>query len=109
MVADTLLPGSGGVPVRALSLSVRDQGAGIPEPELESIFERFVQSTRSETRAGGTGLGLSTCREIVHLHRGTSQARKRPDGGAEVLLQMPRALTREGAHQHPPPRLEVPQ
>lgn len=50
---------------------VIDQGRGIPEDKLETIFERFQQVDASDTRKhGGTGLGLAICREIVQHHNG---------------------------------------
>lgn len=72
----------------ALCMTVADEGMGIPEGELEQIFDKFVQSSKTRTGAGGTGLGLSICREIVNSHKGRIVARNRPEGGAcfEVLL-----------------------
>ena len=50
---------------------VKDQGRGIPESSLETIFERFKQVDASDSRKrGGTGLGLAICREIVQQHGG---------------------------------------
>ena len=52
-------------------IQVRDQGRGIPEDKLESIFERFHQVDASDSRTmGGTGLGLAICRSIVAQHGG---------------------------------------
>ncbi len=52
-------------------IQVRDQGRGIPEDKLESIFERFHQVDASDSRTmGGTGLGLAICRSIVSQHGG---------------------------------------
>ena len=73
-----------------LSLIVADRGPGIPEDELESIFEKFVQSSKTKTGAGGTGLGLAICREISDLHSGSIKARNRAGGGAEFILLLPR-------------------
>ncbi len=53
-----------------LRLSFRDFGAGIPESELDSVFDEFVQSSTTETGAGGTGLGLAICRKIIARHKG---------------------------------------
>ncbi len=50
-------------------VTVRDHGPGIPVAELETIFDKFVQSSKTKTGAGGTGLGLAICREIVAAHR----------------------------------------
>lgn len=52
------------------AVCVTDQGPGIPEGELDKIFDKFVQSTRTTTGAGGTGLGLAICRQIVAQHGG---------------------------------------
>ncbi|HEX5801681.1 MAG TPA: ATP-binding protein, partial [Azospira sp.] len=76
--------------VAALAIEVRDAGVGIPESELETIFDKFVQSTRTNTGAGGTGLGLSISREIVLAHRGSIRACNNPDGGASFIVVLPR-------------------
>ena len=74
--------------IPALCLSLADEGVGVPEGEMESIFDKFVQSSRTRTGAGGTGLGLAICKEIVEAHRGAIRARSNAAGGAtfEVLL-----------------------
>ena len=51
-------------------LNIVDHGHGIPEDQLESIFDKFVQSDRSDKSNVGTGLGLAICREIIELHHG---------------------------------------
>ncbi len=56
--------------MEALCCSVSDNGTGIPESELEAVFGKFVQSSKTKTGAGGTGLGLAICREIVEAHGG---------------------------------------
>lgn len=68
-------------------IAILDEGVGIPEAELEKIFEKFVQSSRTRTGAGGTGLGLSICKEIVAAHGGHIHARNREDGGAEFIVE----------------------
>jgi signal transduction histidine kinase len=73
-----------------LMLSVADPGPGIPEDELETIFDKFVQSSKTKTGAGGTGLGLAICREIAWLHKGEVFAGNRPQGGAIFTLTLPR-------------------
>jgi signal transduction histidine kinase len=57
-----------------LRLSVIDQGIGIPDNEIESIFEKFTQSSRTKHKGGGTGLGLAICKEIVFAHQGQIRA-----------------------------------
>jgi signal transduction histidine kinase len=57
-------------------VSVRDSGVGIPTDFLPSIFELFTQSARPLARSqGGLGLGLYIVRNLVHLHKGTVEAR----------------------------------
>ncbi len=73
----------------ALVLTLTDAGPGIPEDELESVFDKFVQSSKTRTGAGGTGLGLAICREIVHAHRGTIVATNVPQGGACLTVTLP--------------------
>lgn len=53
-----------------LCASLADQGPGIPDAELEAVFDPFVQSGKARSGMAGTGLGLSICREIIKLHRG---------------------------------------
>ncbi|MCB1874544.1 MAG: PAS domain-containing protein [Chromatiales bacterium] len=74
----------------ALSLQVEDRGPGIPDRELNTIFDKFVQSSATRTGAGGTGLGLAICREIVRGHKGCIEARNRPEGGAIFTVSLPR-------------------
>ena len=53
-----------------LHFTIKDQGVGIPENELETVFDKFIQSSKTSSNAGGTGLGLSICHEIIELHHG---------------------------------------
>lgn len=76
-------------PVAAWRIAVIDEGVGIPEDELETVFDSFVQSSATRTGAGGTGLGLTICREIVAAHRGSIVARNRAEGGAEFEILVP--------------------
>jgi len=72
-----------------LRVSVRDHGPGIPAEELDSIFEAFVQSSRTKDGSGGTGLGLAICRKIMAAHHGSIQAHNHPDGGAVFEIRLP--------------------
>ncbi|WP_078120475.1 ATP-binding protein [Thiosocius teredinicola] len=80
----------------ALRFSIADQGPGIPEDELESVFDKFEQSSKTKTGAGGTGLGLAICREIVTRHKGTIHASNNEEGGATFIVEVPRATSGEG-------------
>ncbi|WP_455376538.1 hybrid sensor histidine kinase/response regulator [Kaarinaea lacus] len=76
--------------VSAVRLTVRDQGIGIPDDELESVFDKFVQSSETNTGAGGTGLGLAICKHIVDFHSGNIFAENNSDKGASFHLVLPR-------------------
>ena len=73
----------------SIQVSVRDGGVGIPDRELEAIFDKFIQSTKTKTGAGGTGLGLSICREIVAAHKGRIWAENNPEGGSTFRFLLP--------------------
>ena len=68
-------------------ISVSDTGRGIPEDQLEKIFERFNQAGRGDS--AGTGIGLFYSRALAELHHGYIQARNRDGGGAEFSLILP--------------------
>lgn len=75
--------------VPAVSVSVIDEGVGIPAGELEAVFDKFVQSSKTKSGAGGTGLGLAICREIVHQHGGRLWAENNPERGARFVMVLP--------------------
>lgn len=72
-------------------LIVEDNGVGIPETELERIFERFYRVDKARSReAGGTGLGLAIVRETAEKYGGSVKATNRPQGGARFTVRFPR-------------------
>lgn len=74
-----------------LVIRIQDQGPGIPEAELERVFEPFYRVEGSRSRdTGGTGLGLSIARSIAQLHGGTLTVRNLGQGGLEAVLTLPR-------------------
>jgi signal transduction histidine kinase len=74
-----------------LVMRIRDHGPGIPEAELERVFEPFYRLEGSRSRdTGGTGLGLSIARKIAQAHGGTLRLRNVKDGGLEAALALPR-------------------
>jgi signal transduction histidine kinase len=75
--------------VPALACTIRDQGVGIPEDELDAVFDKFVQSSKTRTGAGGTGLGLAICKEIIEGHGGSITAQNNAEGGAAFTFILP--------------------
>lgn len=73
-----------------VTLSVTDDGRGIPADKLESIFGRFQQVDTSDSRQkGGTGLGLAICRTIVQQHAGRIWAERNPVRGSTFRVFLP--------------------
>lgn len=70
-------------------LAVRDHGPGIPDDELDTIFDAFVQSSRTRDGSGGAGLGLTLCRQILRAHGGRITAANADGGGAVFSLWLP--------------------
>jgi signal transduction histidine kinase len=79
-----------------ISVTVEDDGPGIPSDVLPDIFEAFVSSRLD---ANGTGLGLTVAEGIVHQHGGTIAASNRAEGGACLEVALPVAEPRRaGSH-----------
>lgn len=102
--ASKFSPSEGQITVRvdvlddAVSISVADQGPGIPEDQFDRIFERFTQVDSSDTRAeGGTGLGLAISKAIVQGHDGRIGVANGADGGAVFTVHLPRVGDAETA------------
>ncbi len=85
--------------IAALTLCVVDEGIGISETELESIFEQFVQGSKTLSRAGGTGLGLSISRKIINDHCGRAWAENNPAGGASFCFSIPKNDLKDNPHE----------
>lgn len=73
-------------------LAITDDGSGIPEEDLERIFDRFHRApgTREES-GGGAGLGLAITKQIVELHNGTIAAENVQPHGARFVVELPLA------------------
>jgi signal transduction histidine kinase len=76
---------------------VEDSGKGIPPGELELVFDRFSQASNNQTGAGGTGLGLPLCREIVQAHGGHIWAENRAPSGTRMIFEVPLAGPKSSA------------
>jgi two-component system sensor histidine kinase CpxA len=63
----------------------------VPEADLQRIFEPFFRVAESRDRGGGgEGIGLAITAQVLAAHGGSAEARNRPGGGLEVVLQLPR-------------------
>jgi signal transduction histidine kinase len=83
---------------RGLVLVVEDSGIGIPEDQLDRIFERFYQVDQSLVRRfGGTGLGLALCKSIVEVHGGSIEVRSAVGEGSTFTARLPRRAPNRAA------------
>jgi signal transduction histidine kinase len=87
-----------------VEVSVRDTGCGMTHETLQRIFEPYytTKAGPDETGRGGTGLGLSMCRDILEAHHGKIRVESAPGAGTAFTLRIPsaRPITQAGA----PPR-----
>ena len=81
----------------AVSLSVQDNGIGIPADKIDTAFEMFRRLNHKK-KYPGTGLGLSICRRVAELHGGSISAISTMDQGSRFTLRLPR---------NPPPKQEL--
>jgi PAS domain S-box-containing protein len=83
-----------------LLVAVKDEGKGIPEDKLETIFEQFEQlHVLDDEHQGGTGLGLAICRSIVEQHGGRIWAESTLNQGSTFFFTLP--LTRDATMPQP--------
>lgn len=79
-----------------LSIRVRDTGIGIPEKDIDRIFERFYRVDKARSRQmGGTGLGLAIAKEIALLHGGTIHAQSKVGEGSVISVRFPLLMSME--------------
>ena len=73
-------------------VTVEDEGPGLPEDELETVFEPFHRAERSRSReTGGAGLGLTVARQAARAHGGDVTLSNRSGGGLQARLDLPLA------------------
>jgi len=71
---------------RRVLFTVEDEGPGIPEDNLETVFERFyTQRPKGASFGSHSGLGLAICRQIITAHRGKIYAENRKDDSGKIL------------------------
>ena len=73
----------------AIVVSVHDTGIGIPEDQLETIFEKFRPLDAGLRRRGGTGLGLALCRQFIGLHGGRTWVESKVNAGSTFYFSLP--------------------
>ncbi|MGY0040443.1 sensor histidine kinase [Pedobacter sp. NJ-S-72] len=72
-------------------ISVKDQGIGIPEDELQHVFEPFFRASNT-TRYNGYGVGLPLSLNIIRLHKGSIAIKTVQESGTEMSILLPRSL-----------------
>ncbi|HEU5047304.1 MAG TPA: response regulator [Rickettsiales bacterium] len=82
-----------GIAVPAIRITIVDEGPGVPEHALETIFDPFINGRQVLIKGGGTGLGLAISRRLLQQFHGTVHAHNVPTGGAlfEVMLPLQEA------------------
>ena len=94
-----------------IALMVRDSGSGIPAEKLPRIFDRFYSTKDGpdESGKGGTGLGLSSCRDIIEAHRGKIRVESTVGKGTAFTIKLPAVVPRAKHGQlHAPAALGIP-
>jgi signal transduction histidine kinase len=75
---------------RFVTMAVRDEGIGIPREKQRRIFDRFTRGAAARERhIGGTGIGLTTAREIVRAHGGEIIVDSKPGRGSTFTIRLP--------------------
>jgi two-component system sensor histidine kinase KdpD len=73
-----------------VSLTIQDEGPGLPEAELDRIFDKFFRSPVTRAQQPGTGLGLTICRGVINAMHGTISAHNRSDrSGLRITISLP--------------------
>ncbi|MCA9931537.1 MAG: GAF domain-containing protein [Anaerolineales bacterium] len=80
-----------------IEIRVLDEGPGIPEEDLERIFDKYFRSIHKDQEAG-SGLGLSAVRAIAEAHGGGVVAKNRPDRGTEFIITLPGSMRLTNGH-----------
>ncbi|MBV1914972.1 MAG: PAS domain S-box protein [Pseudomonadales bacterium] len=89
----TMASTNGSSEVPSILFRIQDDGIGVPEDELEHVFDKFIQSSKTNTGAGGTGLGLAICKQIIEAHHGNIWAEV-SEGGALFHFEIPQTYVR---------------
>jgi two-component system sensor histidine kinase KdpD len=77
-----------GISENALAITICDEGQGIPQHDLDHVFQKFNRAARTSER-GGIGLGLSICRGLIEAHKGTIRIERRNPRGTRITFTLP--------------------
>lgn len=95
--SDTKVTITATIDAQIIEITVTDQGIGIPEAEIERIFERFYRVDPARSReTGGTGLGLSIVKHVASKHGGEIKVWSSPNVGSSFALRLPIFLSPGG-------------
>jgi len=72
-----------------VQFSITDEGIGIPKDELISIFHKFTVSSKTQTPAGGRGVGLALCKKVITVHGGSVEAKSDGKKGSSFSFVLP--------------------
>lgn len=73
-----------------VSVTIEDDGPGIPPEEIDRVFEPFHRLEQSRNReTGGVGLGLPIARNMLRAHGGDVVLKNRPEGGLKAIVTLP--------------------
>ena len=71
-------------------VTIADSGIGIPDEDIDNIFERFYRVDKSHSRdIGGTGLGLAITKSAIAMHRGAIRVHSKPGEGTTFSIRIP--------------------
>ena len=80
-----------------VTITVRDEGRGIPEEKVNCIFERFEQvQSKNRTEKQGSGIGLYLVKSLVTLHGGTIKVNSKVNQGSEFIVVIPKQVLKNG-------------
>jgi len=81
-----------------VEIAVTDQGVGIPEEDLDRVFERFYRIDPARSRhTGGSGLGLSIVKHVAQNHGGDVRVWSQPGSGSTFTIRLPEASSASAA------------
>lgn len=74
---------------KIISIVISDKGPGVPEEDLEKLFDKYYRGNDTSDKTDGLGLGLYQVRNITERIKGTVKARLSPGGGLTIIIELP--------------------